>query len=227
MKTLFEYIKKHTYVLWVFYVPVYFICFYLLEKRTDVTFHIIHCPVDDMIPFWEYFIIPYYLWFLYIVVVVGAFILFDTEGFRKLAWYLALGMTVFLIVSYVYPNKLMLRPTEFTRSNIFTDLVQKLYSTDTPTNVLPSIHAYNSIAVAVAVVRSPHAKRHKAARWLCCLLSLAIICSTLFLKQHSIIDVISAFGCAILFYIPVYLIPDMKAKKAAPPIEVSTESDVV
>ena len=60
-------------------------------------------------------------------------------------------MTVFLIVSYVYPNAQHLRPTEFPRDNIFTDMVKWLYSTDTPTNILPSIHVFNSLAIHMSL----------------------------------------------------------------------------
>lgn len=55
-------------------------------------------------------------------------------------------MTIFLIVSYAYPNAQHLRPVEFPRDNIFTDVVRWLYKTDTPTNILPSIHVFNSLA---------------------------------------------------------------------------------
>ena len=62
-----------------------------------------------------------------------------------------MGMTVFLIVSYVYPNAQHIRPTEFPRDNIFTDIVKWLYSTDTPTNILPSIHVFNSLAIHMSL----------------------------------------------------------------------------
>ena len=50
------------------------------------------------------------------------------------------------------------------------------------------------------------------------ILSTLIIAATVFLKQHSIIDVIGAFGMALLFYLPIYLPGDLKKlkeKKAA------------
>ena len=62
-----------------------------------------------------------------------------------------MGMTVFLIVSYVYPNAQHIRPTEFPRDNVFTDVVKWLYSTDTPTNILPSIHVFNSLAIHMSL----------------------------------------------------------------------------
>ena len=63
-------------------------------------------------------------------------------------------MTLFLIVSYVYPNGLNIRPVEFANDNIFTDVVQLLYRHDTPTNVLPSIHVFNSLCIHLALANS-------------------------------------------------------------------------
>lgn len=199
-----SFLSKNRHLLWIIYVPVYFICFFLLEARTDADFHIIHCSLDDKIPFVEYFIIPYLLWFAYVCITVFLFALKDIPGFKKLAWYLALGMTTFILVSAVYPNMLTLRPEVFPRDNVCTDLVKHLYTTDTPTNVLPSIHVYNSICIYVAIAKSRAGREHIGLNIFCLILSLLIIISTVFLKQHSVIDVISAVIMAVIFYIPVY-----------------------
>ena len=75
-----------------------------------------------------------------------------------------MGMTVFLIVSYVYPNVLHLRPSEFPRENVFTDMVRWLYRTDTPTNVLPSIHVFNSLAVHMSLTNCEALRDHKGVK---------------------------------------------------------------
>lgn len=65
-------------------------------------------------------------------------------------------------------------------------MVAFLYETDTPTNVFPSIHVFNTAVVCASVLKSAKKKRAKA---LNLLLSAAIVLSTVFLKQHSILDV--------------------------------------
>ena len=114
------------------YTVFYLLCFSYLENR-HVRYHIIDSSLDDKIPFCEYFIIPYLLWFLYIAVTVGYFLFFNenTTEFWSLILNLAIGMTLFLIVSYVYPNGLNIRPAEFTNDSVFTRMVQFLYRTDT------------------------------------------------------------------------------------------------
>lgn len=204
MKTFF---KKYSFALWVLYIPVYFICFIYLEKRTDVNFNYIHCMIDDKIPFMEAFIVPYLLWFAYIFVTVAYFVLFEQKEFNRLAWYLASGMTMFLIISYIYPNALDLRPDVYPRDNIFTDLVKNLQSTDTPTNVLPSIHVYNTLCVTTALLLNERFAKSTLRRILIIILSVLIILSTMFLKQHSVIDVISAFFMAVVFFVLIYVLP--------------------
>ena len=100
-----------------------------------------------------------------------------------------MGMTVFLIVSYVYPNAQHIRPTEFPRDNIFTDIVKWLYSTDTPTNILPSIHVFNSLAIHMSLTNCETLRNKKFIKAASFTLTALIIMSTMFLKQHSVIDV--------------------------------------
>ena len=187
------------------YTVFYLLCFTYLENR-QVRYHIIDSSLDDKIPFCEYFIIPYLLWFLYIAVTVGYFLFFNenTTEFWSLILNLAIGMTLFLIVSYVYPNGLNIRPAEFTNDSVFTRMVQFLYRTDTPTNVLPSIHVYNSVAAFSAIHTCKNLRKHKGIRTGSFILTTLIVLSTMFLKQHSIADVATGITCAVATYVLFY-----------------------
>ena len=180
------------------YTVFYLLCFTYLENR-HVRYHIIDSSLDDKIPFCEYFIIPYLLWFLYIAVTVGYFLFFNENILN-----LAIGMTLFLIVSYVYPNGLNIRPAEFTNDSVFTRMVQFLYRTDTPTNVLPSIHVYNSVAAFSAIHTCKNLQKHKGIRTGSFILTTLIVLSTMFLKQHSIADVATGITCAVATYVLFY-----------------------
>ena len=113
-------------------------------------------------------------------------------------------MTIFIIVSYVYPNGLELRPDTFTRDNIFIRLTRMIYSMDTPTNVLPSIHVFNSMAVYFAVKNSPCLKEKKVIRGAAFFMTTSIILSTMFLKQHSVVDVLTALILSYVSYDIIY-----------------------
>lgn len=67
---LLNFLKKNKHALFALYIPVYMHFFTWLEARNDVSFQPIHCFIDDIIPFNELFVIPYVLWFLYVLVVI-------------------------------------------------------------------------------------------------------------------------------------------------------------
>ena len=192
MNTLKKFWSRYGHGGWIVaYMAFYMLGFFILEHAGHRHYHVIHSVVDDLIPFNEYFIIPYDLWFLYMAVGICWFIFFckNRTEYYKLVSVLSIGMTIFLIVSCVYPNSQDLRPTEFLHHNFFTDLVSALYKTDTPTNILPSIHVFNSLALFYALNSSAQLRKHRAVRGAAGILSALIVLSTMFLKQHSVVDV--------------------------------------
>lgn len=201
---LYAFIEKNKYALLLLYFLIYLPWFGHLEKTVTTHFHVIHVALDDYIPFCEFFVIPYFLWFGYVAWGMGYFYLKNKEEYVKLCTMLFTGMTVFLIVSTVYPNGHYLRPTSFERDNIFVHMVQWLYTTDTSTNLFPSIHVYNSIAVNMAVWHSELLRNKRGIRIGSAVLMVSIILSTMFLKQHSVFDVVTGIALAVFMYTLVY-----------------------
>lgn len=186
------------------YFIVYMTWFNYIEQNRAAKYTVIHMNIDDKIPFCEFFIIPYLLWFIYVVAVVTYLMFTDKSGYYKSFTFLATGMTIFLLVSTFWPNIQHLRPYMLPRTNIFTHMVKALYRADTPTNLWPSIHVYNSIGAYFGVA---HNKKLGANRYIktgCFVLSILIILSTVFLKQHSMFDVMTAFIMAAVIYVLVY-----------------------
>lgn len=196
------------------YAVFYLIAFFYLEQRGG-TMHKIDFGIDAYIPFCEVFIIPYLMWFGYVALTVCFLCIKDKEEGEKLVAFLIAGMTIFIVVSAVYPNGHHLRPAVFPRDNVFTRLIAKLYATDTPTNVLPSIHVYNSIAVMIAVRRSKCFKTHRLITGFMLLLGVNIILSTVLIKQHSMLDVLLAFILSGLMYSVCYKRAGVREKRTA------------
>lgn len=203
MHAVKKFCKKYKHGLFFLYMLVYFPWFGYLERTVTTDFHEIHMAIDDVIPFCEVFIVPYLLWFAYVIGVVATLFFVDDREFTRYCICLGIGMTVFLIVSTIYPNGHYLRPTTFERDNIFTAIVAFVYGTDTATNLFPSVHVYNAVASFFAVKNSKHVKR-KGTVVFCFILTAAIVLSTVFTKQHSIFDVITAFALAFVVWIPLY-----------------------
>lgn len=201
-----EIINHNKHILFIIYCPLYLWCFSWLEARDNIPFQDIHCTIDNWIPFCELFVIPYVLWFLYVAAVV-IYLYFQKEhleDYYHCVILLMLGMSTCLLIYYLFPNEQNLRPDTFAKQNIFTDIIAFIYASDTNTNVLPSIHVYNAIAIHVAFYTSYRFRNrhgwHIASLTLCILICL----STMFLKQHSFLDVLTGFGLYLFYYTMTY-----------------------
>ena len=183
------------------YLVFYLAFFFLLEKTVLVPDLILHCTLDDLIPFCKYAIIPYYLWFLWIPGTLF-FLLFRAPrwDFWRLCLPLFIGMTLALLFCAVVPSGVYLRPGYVPGTDVFAEAVRDLYRADTSTNVFPSIHVLNAVTLDLAWQR--YLRRGVPFRIpLCCaahLLDFAIIASTMLLKQHSAMDAMGGVLLALL-----------------------------
>lgn len=175
------------------YALFYLSCFTLLEKTILVPDLWVHCRLDDLIPFCKYAIIPYVMWFPWIPFTLF-YILWRAPraDFWRLCLPLFAGMTLSLLFYAVVPNGLALRPHSVPGTDIFAEAVRALYRHDTPTNVCPSIHVFNSVTLMLAYYRG-NCFDAPGRRWMrpaAAVLCFSITLSTMLLKQHSVIDVV-------------------------------------
>ena len=178
----------------IIYAVFYIAAFALLEKIDRSGWISPSLSIDDMIPFVPVFVIPYVAWFIWVPFVCGLLLISDEENYLLTRRLLIFGMTVFLLFSAVVPTKLYLRPDVIPDEGISGFLLSKIYSADTPTNVFPSIHVYNSCVVWHAVLTSDEwLFRHHGFRVFTSVQAILIIMSTMLIKQHSVIDVVGAF----------------------------------
>jgi len=200
-----KFVMEHKQM-WVFlYGLIYFPWFFWLESRHVMEYHLIDASLDSMIPFCEYFIIPYLFWFVYMGGAMLVFLLTEPkEEFYKLTGFLFIGMTVCLVIYTVWPNIQVLRPHIDPEKNVFTRLVAMIYRMDTSTNVFPSIHVFSTIGVHIAIRRSTYAKKYSWVEPASAVAMVLIILSTVFLKQHSTLDVMAAMLLASVMYTQVY-----------------------
>jgi CDP-diacylglycerol--glycerol-3-phosphate 3-phosphatidyltransferase len=154
--------------------------------------------------------VPYVLWYFLLAATMGYFAICCKD--RREYWQFVLtsgtGLTLFLVFSFIYPNGLDIRPT-LTDGNIFVQAVKLLYRIDTPTNVLPSMHVFMSIACAAALCKNERFASSKRKVMSIKILAVLICLSTVMLKQHSVIDVM--FGIvlyAICYQVYYRIMPD-------------------
>ena len=193
---------KHAWVL--LYGFIYLPWFSYLERTITKNYHIMHVTMDDYIPFNEFFIIPYLLWFLYVGGAILYFFFTDKKSYYRLCAFLFIGMTISLIICTVFPNGTAFRPAINPEKNIFSWMVFHLYRTDTCTNVFPSIHVFNSIGVHLAVMHSEKLGGNQLIRTGSFILMVLICLSTVFLKQHSVLDGFGSITMAYFLYSAIY-----------------------
>ena len=68
-----KFIRKYNHIWTLLYIVFYMPWFMWLEKTVTTDFHLVSMPIDYKIPFCEYFIIPYLMWFAFIA---AAFVYF-------------------------------------------------------------------------------------------------------------------------------------------------------
>ena len=172
------------------YTAVYFALFSVLES-TVVPRFIIHSPIDDYIPFCEYFIVPYLMWFIYVPAVLFYLVANDRDSFWAMVKMMFVGNMLCLLIYAIFPNGVMpKRPVR--ADNIFSHLVNVIYHTDTPTNVCPSIHVLDTLSAHIALTRSRFVKNVSSIKCLSFAFFILVCISTVTLKQHSIIDVFAS-----------------------------------
>ncbi len=217
LKLLRKLKTDYPHAILVIYFAFYLPWFLWLNEYTPTRPNIteIYCGLDDLIPFNELFVIPYFLWFAYIALGY-VFLLFNNrEDFIRMCTFLYTGMTICLIIYTVFPNYQTLRVDYETlgRNNFLIEAIRYLQAGDTPHDVFPSIHCFNSIGMNIALWKNKWCKKHPWIIVFVTVLTVSICLSTVFVKQHSILDLFGAIGLAIPMYLIAYVVPWKKLFK--------------
>ncbi len=194
---------------------VYFLLYLLTENLIPPErCHVIHCRLDDLIPFNEFFLFFYCGWFLLVAGSLLRTLLTDADRFRKLQTFIMITQAIAMACYIIYPSRQDLRPEVFPRENILTALMRFIYAFDTSTGVCPSLHVGYSLGILSVGLKDDTLSRAK--KVLLTLFVLMICASVCFVKQHSAVDVLAALPmCLIaecLVYGKDYWLPRMRGE---------------
>ena len=175
----------------------YFILYFLTENLIPAEHcHPVHIPLDDLIPFNEWFLIPYVFWYVLIVISLVWFLLYNVDSFKRLQTYIIVTQILAMAVYILYPTRQDLRPTEFINDNFLTRCVAFLYSIDTNTGVCPSLHVAYSLGIASVWTKQKDA--HPIWKAFVVFTVVMICLSTMFIKQHSAADAFAAIPVCLI-----------------------------
>ena len=171
---------------------------FFVNKLIQGTPHQIGNFIDDAIPFNSLFIIPYYIWYLLIFIVPYYIYLKDkTKFYRYIIDYIVITL-IANVVFIIYPS-IVIRP-EIEVTNITTFLTNFIYVIDTPAiNCFPSLHCAISMLfiLTTCTIKSANTKY----KIFIFIMSVLIMLSTLFTKQHVFIDLVSGDILAFVVYL--------------------------
>ena len=168
----------------------------------------VNTSLDDLIPYLSWFVIFYVAWMplLYI-----AFIYLGITN-RSLYWRTIIAynaaVTVSNLIFILFPTS-MPRP-EISGNDIFNMLVLFIYNHDQPVNCFPSIHCLTTYLLFISMIR--HQLFSVGMRVLFSVFFWSIIASTVFIKQHALVDVIGGILLAEMAYRVVEYVLDKQRK---------------
>lgn len=195
---------------WLAYFALYFLTENLIPAERC---HPIHCALDDLIPFNEYFLFFYVGWYFLVFGALAYTLFYDVEAFKKVQIFIMITQAVAMLCYIVWPSRQDLRPEVFERENILTALMGFIYAFDTSTGVCPSLHVAYSLGILSVGLKD----RRLAPVWKIALtlFVLGVCAAVCFVKQHSAVDVFAALPVCllaeILLYGRDYWLPKLKA----------------
>ena len=207
----------YRHLLFLLYWLGYLFSFILIERLCPApAYNTVWCPLDDAIPFCEWFIIPYCAWHVSLLWMSLYTLAYDIPAFRHFMWYLVLTTIIAVATYVVWPSQQLLRPdlTTLGRDNLLTRAVGLIYTVDTNTNVCPSLHCIGAFAILFAAMDIPRFRTWGWAAFFT-VFALMICASTVFMKQHSIVDFFAALPVILIGWLAVYLPVLRKQRKTA------------
>ena len=178
---------------WLVYIALFFLTENLIPQERC---HVVHCALDDVIPFHEGCLILYCYWYALLVGSLLWFLLYDITSFKRLQIYIMITQAVAMLAYILWPSVQLLRPDHFERDNALTRLMAFIYAFDTPTGVCPSLHVAYSMGIASVWCHVRGGNRLWKAFTV--LSAVAISISTAFVKQHSVLDILAAIPVGLL-----------------------------
>jgi membrane-associated phospholipid phosphatase len=152
--------------------------------------------VDKAIPFIPVFIIPYILWYAYLFCYLVYFCFKDTKIYIKTLILIVIAELICFVIYFFFQTTVP-RPT-VEGNNLLIYLVQWIYANDRPVNCFPSIHVLTTFAIMLASLNIKN--KHVLNNLTIHILGTLIIISTLFVKQHVILDMIGSMFLVTFLY---------------------------
>jgi len=199
-----KYLLKAPYLLLLSVWPVMGLIYQVLnehpQKPADIS-----TSLDHNIPFIPVFIIPYIIWYAYMFVYLVYFCFKDTRVFIKTLIMIVLAELVCFTIYFFFQTTV---PRPDPQGNtLMIQLVKMVYANDQPYNCFPSIHVLTTFSIMLGSLNLQN--KHLLNTISIHLIGSLIIISTLFVKQHVILDMIGSMFLITFIYGIVFEISNL------------------
>ncbi|CAM3868283.1 phosphatase PAP2 family protein [Mesobacillus zeae] len=188
-------LQKAPFLLFLLVMPILGSIYKLLNNHPRDAV-ILSTKVDTAIPFIPAFIVPYIFWYIFIVGYLVYFCFKDTKVYLKTLGVIVIGELICFIIYFFFQTTV---PRPMLRGDgLFIDLVGMIYQHDQPFNCFPSIHVLTTFAIMLGSI---HIKNKSLFHSVFIpLIGSMIIISTLFVKQHFILDMFGSMFLTTFVY---------------------------
>ena len=170
---------------------IYFFLNLTTTRAFDITIFL-----DKLIPFNEWFIIPYVFWYVYTFGTLLVLAYTDNKTYFKLLYSILIGMLICFVVYYLFPTTVP-RTEVIVPDNILKKAVLIIYSNDKPYNCFPSIHMLDTLLITMFLFKYSKSLLLKLSTIGIC---ISIYLSTQFVKQHSILDAVASTILGVILF---------------------------
>ncbi|MCX7921211.1 MAG: phosphatase PAP2 family protein [Clostridia bacterium] len=170
---------------------------YFVLSNITQNAHNVNTFIDELIPFNRFFVVPYVFWYFYTVCVLVFFAFANYKIYFQLLSSIIAGMFVCFTIYYFFPTTVPRPGPEVLGNDVFSNLVRTIYASDKPYNCFPSIHMMDTALTTMFFFRYT---KNWVVRASTLVTAILIYLSTFFIKQHSVLDALSATILAVVLY---------------------------
>jgi membrane-associated phospholipid phosphatase len=177
-------------------VLVLLVPFYLLiaEQAREGTPHVPELAWDRVLPLQPSWALVYGSLYLFLIL-LPVFVVRQEELIRRTVWAYLMVWMIAYVCFLMYPT-MASRPAKVMGEGFVVWSLRFLYSSDPPYNCFPSLHVAHSFVSALTCYRV-----HRGVGIAAALSASVVGVSTLFTKQHYVLDVIAGMFLALVAYI--------------------------
>ena len=175
-------------LIWFIFIPIINVNYYISSMLAKNT-HDITGELDGIIKFNSIFIIPYMYWYIYVIVGFITILIKSREDYMRAFLSFFIGMSICYIIYYVYPTQ-----------------INRPIINNKPVNCFPSLH----VLTTYFIMRYTKYKSGKKNFYYTEGVGILIILSTIFVKQHFVMD---AIGAIILCEMVIFIVNKIKSEK--------------